>query len=171
VDLSSDGRRCGWREYGGLLAIFTSSLQVSARSQWRDYTDPRYCGSSPTESATLASGKLASALEAIFGERIATGPVGSLFNTATDLTPGHPRYFKMAWASWRVREIGLRLLATANDPSGEAVVLDGNGNVVGGPHVLGNGNIVGLAANSNGSRFAALINSAGVQQVVLSTAY
>jgi len=33
--------------------------------------------------------------------------------------------------------------------------------------VLGSGNVLRLAANSNGSRFAALIGSAGVQQVVL----
>ena len=60
-----------------------------------------------------------------------------------------------------------RLLAAANDSSGEAVVLDGNGNVVGGPQVIGSGNVISVAANSNGSRFVALISSGGAQQVVL----
>ena len=50
---------------------------------------------------------------------------------------------------------GTRLLAAANDSSGGAVVLDGNGNVISGPQILGSGNVTSLAANSNGSRFGA----------------
>jgi hypothetical protein len=62
---------------------------------------------------------------------------------------------------------GTRLLATANDSSGGAVVFDGSGNVVSGPQILGSGNVASVTANTNGSRFAALISAAGVQQVML----
>ena len=169
VDLSSDGATL-WvgTNTEELFAIFTSSLQVSARYPMAGITPiPGIVFNRPTEALTLASGKLALRLRQSSASESLLALWDPSSNTATDLTSKAPAVFQNGLGVMARSGDRSRLLATANDSSGEAVVLDGNGNVVGGPQVLGSGNIIGLAANSNGSRFAALINSAGVQQVVL----
>jgi IPT/TIG domain-containing protein len=168
VDLSSDGATL-W--VGGnteeLLAISTVSMQVSARYPMAGLLPiPGVVFNRPKEALTLASGKLALRLRQSSASESLLALWDPSSNTATDLTSRAPAVFQNGLGVM-ARSDRSRLLAAANDSSGEAVVLDGNGNVVGGPQVLGSGNILGLTANSNGSRFAAVINSGGVQQVVL----
>src|SRR5579859_2244033 len=169
VDLSSDGATL-WvgTNTEELLAVSTSSLQVSARYPITGVTPiPGVVFDRPREALALVSGKLALRLRqsAASESLLALWDPGS--NTATDLTPLAPAVFQNGLGPMVRSGDRTRLLAAANDSSGEAVVLDGNGNVAGGPQVLGSGGIIGLAANSNGSRFAALISSAGMQQAVL----
>jgi hypothetical protein len=169
VDLSSDAATL-W--VGGnteeLLAISTSSLQVSARYPMAGLSPiPGVVFNRPREALTLGSGKLALRLRQSTASESLLALWDPSSNTATDLTSRAPAVFQSGLGAMVRSGDRTRLLAAANDSSGEAVVLDGNGNVAGGPQVLGSGNIIGLAVNTNGSRFAALINSAGVEQVVI----
>jgi hypothetical protein len=169
VDLSSDGATL-WvgASTEELLAISTTSLQVSARYPMAGLSPiPGVVFNRPTEVLALASGKLALRLRQSSASESLLALWDPSSNTATDLTSRAPAVFQNGLGVMARSGDRSRLLVAANDSSGEAVVLDGNGSVVGGPQVLGGGNVLGLAANSNGSRFAALINSAGVQQVVL----
>jgi len=169
VDLSSDGATL-WVGTGTeeLLAISTVSMQVSARYPMAGLLPiSGVVFDRPREALTLTSGQLALRLRQSSAGESLLALWDPASNTAIDLTPRAPGVFQNGLGVMARSGDRSRLLAAANDSSGEAVVLDGNGNVVGGTQVLGSGNILGLAANSNGSRFAALINSAGVQQVVL----
>ena len=169
VDLSSDGATL-WvgTDTEELLAVSTVNLQVIARSPMAGLSPiPGIVFNQPSEALALAGGKLALRLRQSAASESLLALWDPSSNTATDLTSRAPAVFQNGLGVMARSGDRTRLLAAANDSSGEAVVLDGNGSVVGGPQVLGSGNIMGLAANMNGSRFAALINSAGVQQVVL----
>jgi IPT/TIG domain len=169
VDLSGDGATL-WvgTNTEELLAISTSRLQVSARFPMAGISPiPGVVFNRPREALALASGKLALRLRQSSASESLLALWDPASNTATDLTPRAPAVFQNGLGVMARSGDRTRLLAAANDLSGEAIVLDGNGNVVGGPLVLGAGSITSLAANSNGSCFAAVINSAGVQQVAL----
>ncbi|HWY09531.1 MAG TPA: IPT/TIG domain-containing protein [Candidatus Acidoferrales bacterium] len=169
VDLSSDGATL-WvgTATEELLAISTANLQLIARYPMAGLSPiPGVVFNRPREALALASGKLALRLKQSSASESLLALWDPSSNTATDLTSPAPAVFQNGLGVMARSGDRTRLLAAANDSSGEAVVLDGNGNLVGGPQVLGSGNIIGLAANTNGSRFAALISSAGVQQVVL----
>jgi len=169
VDLSSDGARL-WvgTNTEELLAISTSNLQVSARYPIAGLSPiPGAVFNRPKEALALAGGKLALRLRQSAASESLLALWDPVPNAATDLTPLAPAVFQNGLGVMVRSADRTRLLAAANDSSGEAVVLDGNGNVVGGPQVLGSGGITSLGANSNGTRVAALISSAGVQQLAL----
>ena len=167
VDLSSDGATL-WvgTNTEELLAISTSNLQVSARYPIAGLSPiPGAVFNRPKEALALAGGKLALRLRQSAASESLLALWDPVPNATTDLTPRAPAVFQNGLGVVVRSADRTRLLAAANDSSGEAVVLDGNGNVVGGPQVLGSGSITSLGANSNGTRFAALISSAGVQQL------
>lgn len=58
-------------------------------------------------------------------------------------------------------------IVAANDSSGNLAVLAMNGGLVVGPKSLGTGSIAWMAANSDGSRFAAVFSFGGTTQVLL----
>ena len=151
-----------------LLAISTNSLQVILRYPMAGVSPiPGVVFNRPREALTLTSGKIALRLRQSSASESLLALWDPTSNTATDLTSRAPAVFQNGLGVMVRSGDATRLFAAANDSSGEAVVLDTNGNVVGGPQVLGNGNIVSLAANSTGSRLAALINSSGAQQILL----
>jgi hypothetical protein len=169
VDLSSDDATL-WVGTGTeeLLAISTSSLQVSARYPIAGLSPiPGTVFNRPKEALALAGGQVGLRLRQSSASESLLSLWNPTSNTAIDLTPRAPAVFQNGLGVMVRSGDRTRLLAAANDSSGEAVVLDGNGNVAGGPQVLGSGSIIGLAANSNGTRFAALINSSGAQQLGL----
>src|SRR6202795_1902335 len=169
VDLSSDGATL-WvgTDTEQLLGISTVSLQVIVRYPMAGLSPiPGEVFNHPTEALPLAGGKLALRLRQSSASESLLALWDSSTNTAMDLTSRAPAVFQNGLGVMARSGDRTRLFAAANDSSGEAVVLDGNGNVVGGPQVLGSGDVISLAANTNGSRFAALIGSAGVQTVVL----
>jgi hypothetical protein len=169
VDLSEDGATL-WvgTSTEELLSIATSSLQVSARYPMAGVSPiPGVVFNRPREALALAGGKLALRLRQSAASEFLLALWDPVSKSATDLTPRAPGVFQNSLGVMARSGDGTRLLAAANDSSGGAVVLDGNGNVVGGPQILGSGNITSVAANSDGTRFAALINAAGVQQVML----
>ena len=169
VDLSGDGTTL-WvgTETEMLLKISTSNLQVIERYPMAGTSPiPGVVFNRPREALPLASGKLALRLRQSSASESLLALWDPISNTLTDLTPRAPTVFQNGLGAMARAGDRTRLLAASNDSSGEAVVLDGNGNVFAGPQVLGNGSIAAVAANSNGSRYAALVNSAGAQQVVL----
>ncbi|HET7105557.1 MAG TPA: IPT/TIG domain-containing protein [Candidatus Acidoferrum sp.] len=169
VDLSGDGATL-WVGTGTelLLKISTTSLQVIARYPMAGTSPiPGLVFNRPREALPMASGKIALRLRQSSASESLLALWDSVSNSAVDLTPRAPTVFQSGLGVMAGSGDRTRLLAAANDSSGEAVVLDGNGNLVAGPQALGSGNIVAVAANSNGSRYAAIVNSAGVQQVVL----
>jgi hypothetical protein len=169
VDLSGDGATL-WvgTSTEELLSISTSSLQLSARYPMAGVSPiPGVVFNRPREALVLAGGKLALRLRESAASESLLALWDPALKIATDLTPRAPGVFQNGLGVMARSGDGTRLVAAANDSSGGAVVLDGNGNVVSGPQILGSGNVASVEANSNGSRFAALINAAGVQQVVL----
>jgi IPT/TIG domain len=169
VDLSGDGTTL-WVGTGteDLLTISTGSLQLNARFPMAGLSPiPGVVFNRPREALTLASGKLALRLRQSSASESLLALWDPASNTATDLTSRAAAVFQNGLGVMARSGDRTRLLAAANDSTGEAVVLDGSGNVVGGPQVMGSGTINALAVNSNGSRFAALISSAGVQQIGL----
>jgi hypothetical protein len=169
VDLSADGATL-W--VGTVTeevdAVSTASLQAIARYPMVGLSPiPGIVFNRPTEVLPLAGGKLALRLRQSAASEALLALWDPASNSATDLTSLAPAVFQNGLGVMARSGDRTRLLAAANDASGEAAVFDGNGNVVGSPQVIGGGNVVGLAANSNGSRFVALINSAGVTTAVL----
>jgi IPT/TIG domain len=169
VDLSGDGTTL-WvgTSTEELLSISTSSLQVSGRYPITGVSPiPGVVFNRPREALVLAGGKLALRLRQSAASESLLALWDPVSRIATDLTPRAPGVFQNGLGVMARSGDGTRLLAAANDASGGAVVLDGNGSVVSGPQILGSGNVGSVAVNSNGSRFAALINGAGGQQVAL----
>src|SRR5580704_546436 len=152
-----------------LLAVSASSLQVIARYPMTGVSPiPGVVFNRPKEALALASGKLILRLRQSSANESLLALWDPASNSAMDLTPRAPAVFQSGLGVMVRSGDRTRLLAAANDSSGEAVVLDGNGNVIAGPQVLGGGSVIScVAANSNGSRFAALISSAAAQQVAL----
>jgi IPT/TIG domain len=169
VDLSADGATL-WvgTDTEEVVAVSTASLQVIARYPMAGLSPiPGIVFNRPTEALPLAGGKLALRLRQSAASESLLALWDPASNTATDLTPRAPAVFQNGVGVMVRSGDRTRLLAAANDASGEAVVFDGNGNAVGSPRVVGSGNVIGLAANSNGTRFAALVGSGGVETVVL----
>jgi len=88
-------------------------------------------------------------------------------NSLQDLTAAAPAVFQQGVGPLARSEDHAKVLAAANDSSGEVALFDATGNVVGGPLALGTGNITGLAANPDGSRFAVVFVAGGNTQVLL----
>ena len=87
-------------------------------------------------------------------------------NSLTDLTPAAPAVFQQGVGVLARSGGHSKVLAAANDSSGEVAVFDSNGNVVAGPVTLGTGTIPWAAANNDASRFAVVFSSAGSFQVL-----
>jgi hypothetical protein len=169
VDLSTDGATL-WvgTNTEELLAVSAGSLQVIERYPMAGVSPiPGVVFDRPREALALAGGKLALRLRQSGASESLLALWDPASKTATDLTARAPSVFQNGLGVMVGSGDRTRWLASANDASGEAVVLDANGNVGAGPQVLSSGNVLSLAANSNGSRFAALVSSSGVGKLVL----
>jgi hypothetical protein len=92
----------------------------------------------------------------------------SASNTFTNLTPLAPAVFQNGVGVLARSRDHTRVLAAANDSSGELVVFDGSGNLLAGPQAPVSGVISAAAANFDGSRFAiANVQGNGVQILLL----
>lgn len=169
VDLSSDAATL-WVGTGTeeLVAVSTADLQVRARYPMAGLSPtPGVVFNRPTEAIGLASGKVALRLRKSSVSESLLALWDPASNTATDLTTIAPAVFQNGLGVMARSGDRTCLLAAANDASGELVVLDSNGDVAAGPRVIGNGAISAVTANSNGTRFAAVLNAGGAQQVLL----
>ena len=169
VDLSSDAATL-WvaTNTEELLAVNAASLQVKARYPMVGLSPiPGVVFNRPTEAIGLASGKVALRLRHSSASESLLALWDPASNTATDLTSTAPAVIQNGLGVMVRSGDRTRLLAAANDVSGEVVALDSSGNVVAGPRVIGNGAISAAAANSNGTQFAAILSAGGAQQVLV----
>ncbi len=169
VDLSSDAATL-WvgTNTEELLAVNTASLQVKARYPMVGLSPiPGVVFNRPTEAIGLASGKVALRLRQSSASESLLALWDPASNTATDLTSTAPAVFQNGLGVMVRSGDRTRLLAAANDVSGEVVVLDSSGNAIAGPRVIGNGAISAAAANSNGTQFAVILSAGGGQQVLV----
>jgi hypothetical protein len=169
ADLSADGTTV-WigTVTEQVAAIDTSSLQVKARYEISGLQPlPNILFDRPEELLALSSGRLLMRLrQSQTGESLLALWTPSS-NTLINLTPTEPQLFQNGLGAMARTGNQSKIVVAASDASGELAVYDSNGNILAGPHGLGNGTIPLVAANPDGSRFAALFVSNGTSQVVV----
>ena len=151
-----------------VAAIDTSSLQVKARYEIGGLQPlPNTLFDRPEELLALSRGKLMMRLrQSQTGESLLALWAPSS-NTLTNLTTTEPQLFQNGLGAMARTGNHSKVLVAASDASGELAVYDANGNVVAGPHGLGTGTIPLVAANPDGTRFAAVFVGNGSSQVLL----
>ncbi len=169
ADLSSDGATV-WigTVTEQIAAIDTSSLQVKARYEITGLQPlPNTLFDRPEELLALSSGKLMMRLrQSQTGEGLLALWTPSS-NTLANLTFTEPQLFKNGLGAMARTGDQRKVLVAASDGSGELAVYDANGNILGGPHGVGNGTIPLVAANPDGTRYAVVFVSNGASQVLL----
>jgi hypothetical protein len=151
-----------------VAALDTTSLQIKSRYEITGLQPlPNTLFDRPEELLALASGKLMMRLrQSQTGEALlALWDPSS--NTLTNLTSTAPQLFQSGLGAMARTGDQTKVLVAANDASGELAIYDSNGNVVAGPNGLGSGTIPLVAANPNGSGFAAVFSANGATQVLL----
>lgn len=169
ADLSSDGATL-WvgTSTEQLLSISAAYLQIQSRYPIAGLSPiPGSVFNRPREVLFLSSGKLALRLRQSSASESLLALWDPASNTATNLTSLASAVFQNGLGVMARSADRTRLVAAANDTSGELVVFDPNGNVVAGPLSLGAGTISALAANSGGTSFAAIFSIGGAQNVLL----
>jgi hypothetical protein len=169
VDLSIDGTTL-WvgTSLEEILAIDTSALQVKGRYPVSGITpSPGTTFIRPTEALALSSGQLLVRLRQPASAEALLCLWNPATNTFADLTSVAPAVFQNGVGVLARSGDHTRVLATANDASGELAVFDSNGNLVVGPVAPMAGAISAAAANSDGTVFAAAVAAGGGTQVLL----
>jgi DNA-binding beta-propeller fold protein YncE len=151
-----------------IVAIDTSSLRVRNRYSLEGLTPlPGTIFSRPVEVLSLSNGKSMVRLRQPVSSEALLALWDPASNSLTDLTSTAPALFQQGVGVLARSGDHSRVLAAANDSSGELALFDSGGHVVAGPLTLGAGLILRIAANSDGSRFAALFASNGATQLLL----
>jgi hypothetical protein len=169
ADLSADGTTV-WigTVTEQVAAIDTASLQVKARYEITGQQPlPNTLFDRPEELLALANGNLMMRLrQSQTGESLLALWEPSS-NTPTNLTSTEPQLFQNGLGVMARTGDYTQLIVAAGDSSGGVAVYNANGSVVAGPHSVGTGTIPLVAANSDGSMFAAVFDSNGASQVLL----
>ena len=150
------------------VAIDTSTLQVkSRRAIPLPLTPPGTVFDRPEELLTLANGKILMRLH----EQVSAASLLAFWdptsNLLNDLTSAAPQLFHDGLGTMARTGDHTKVVVAASDSSGLLALFDSNGNIFTGPLVLGNGSIPFVAANADGSRFAAVLVSNGLPQLFL----
>jgi hypothetical protein len=169
VDISPDG---GTIWVGSVTervsAIDTSSLQVTASFTVPPLTPiPNTVFDRPEEVLALAGGNFLLRLRQSANAEALMALWSPGTNSPMDLTSAEPQLFQNGLGAMARSGDGTRVLVAASDGSGEIAVFDNNGNAVAGPRGLGGGTLPQIAANADGSRFAAELIANGTPQVYL----
>ena len=169
VDLSSDGQTL-WvgTTTEQILQVNASSLQVTARYPVAGLTPiPNTVFIRPTEVLALSSGQaLVRLRQAAVSESLLAlwNPASNNFANLTSLAPA---VFQNGLGVLARSGDHSRVLAAANDTTGEVALFDANGNLLASPQVPLAGVISVAAANANGTQFAIAVTAGGVSQVLL----
>jgi hypothetical protein len=169
ADLSADGSTV-WigTALERIVAIDTSSLQIRNRYSLAGLTPlPGAIFSRPVEVLSLSNGKCMLRLRQPVSSEALLALWDPASNSLTDLTSTAPALFQQGVGVLARSGDHSRVLASANDSSGELALFDSGGNVAAGPLTLGSGLILRIAANSDASRFAAVFASGGNTQLLL----
>src|SRR5258708_5144512 len=88
-------------------------------------------------------------------------------NSLVNLTSVQPALFQNGLGAMARTADHTKIFMAANDASGESAIFDANGNAIAGPHGFGAGTIPLVAANPDGTRFAAEFVSGAAAQIIL----
>ncbi len=150
------------------VAIDTTSLQIKSRSEIAGLLPlPNTLFDRPEELLALSNGSFMMRLRQSQAQESLLALWNPSSNSLTNLTPTEPQLFQNGLGAMARTGDHTKVLVAASDSSGELAVYDSNGNVIAGPHGLGNGTIPLVAANADGTRFAAVFLSNGSTQVLL----
>lgn len=169
ADLSSDGTTV-WigTARNEIVAVDPLSLSVRNRYAPAGLTPiPNEIFDRPIEILSLSSGNVMVRLHQPVSAEALLALWSPASNSLTDLAPTAPAVFQQGVGALARSGDYSRVLAAANDSSGELVLFDSGGNVVAGPVTMGSGAIPWVAANNDGSRFAAVFAAGGNTQVFL----
>jgi len=170
ADLSADGSTV-WigTTLERIVAIDSASLRIRNRFSLAGLTHPLLATifSRPVEVLALSNGKSMVRLRQPVSSEALLALWDPASNSLTDLTSTAPAVFQQGVGVLARSGDHSKVLAAANDSSGELAVYDSGGNVVVGPLTLGAGLIPLTAANSDASRFAAVFSASGSTQLLL----
>jgi hypothetical protein len=169
ADLSADGATV-WigTSLQEIVALDATTLNVKARYLLPGLTPlPNTIFDRPVEVLALANGKSMVQLRQAVSSEALLALWDPATNTLSNLTSMAPALFQQGVGALARSGDHSKVLAAANDASGELGVFDGGGNVVAGPVTVGTGLISRVASNADGSRFAAVFASGGNTQVLL----
>lgn len=169
ADLSSDGTTV-WigTARNEIVAVDPISLSVKNRYAPAGLTPvPKTIFDRPIEILSLSSGNAMVRLRQPVSAEALLALWDPASNSLTDLAPAAPAVFQQGAGALARSGDYSRVLAAANDFSGELALFDSGGNVVAGSVTMGTGTIPWAAANIDGSRFAVVFVAGGNTQVLL----
>jgi DNA-binding beta-propeller fold protein YncE len=168
ADISSDGATV-WigTSLQHIAAIDAATLHLKARYLLAGLTPLRgTVFNRPVEVLSLANGKAMVRLRQPVSSEALLALWDPVSNALTDLTSAAPVVFQQGVGVLARSGDHSKILAAANESSGELAVFDAAGNLAAGPQTLGAGLIAKVAANPDGSRFAVVFASNGSTQLL-----
>src|SRR5713101_7820717 len=169
ADISADGATV-WigAALEQIVAIDTSTLKIRNRYALAGLTPlPGTIFSRPVEVLSLSNGKSMVRLRQPVSSQALLALWDPASNLLTDLTSTAPALFQQGVGALACSGDHSKVLAAANDSSGELALFDSGGKVLAGPLTLGTGLLTRIAANADGSRFAALFAASASTQLLL----
>jgi hypothetical protein len=169
ADLSADGATV-WigTAIEQIFAMDTPTLKIRNRYALAGLTPlPGTIFSRPVEVLSLSNGKAMVRLRQPVSSEALLALWDPASNSLTDLTSTAPSLFQQGVGVLARSGDHSRVLAAANDSSGEIALYDSNGHVIAGPLALGTGLLRILAVNSDGTRFSAIFAASGGTQLLL----
>ena len=169
ADLSADGATV-WigTALDKIVAVDPVSLTVKNRfSQGGLMPIPNTLFDRPIEVLALSNGKAVVRLRQSATSEALLALWDPASNFLTNLTPAAPAVFQQGVGALARSGDHSKVLAAANDSSGELVLFDSSGNVSAGPLTVGTGTIPWAAANNDTTRFAVAFLTGTNAQVLL----
>jgi hypothetical protein len=169
ADLSADGSTV-WigTSLDQIVAIDTTLLQIRNRYLLAGLTPlPSTTFDRPVEVLSLSNGKCMVRLRQPVSSEALLALWDPSSNSLTNLTSAAPALFQQGVGVLARTGDHTKVLAAANDSSGELALFDSSGKVIAGPLTIGTGLISKTAANPDGSKFAVLFAAGGSTQIVL----
>lgn len=169
VDISQDGSTI----WAGsvterIFAIDTTALQVTSSYTVPALTPiPNSVFALPEEVMSMGNGNFYLRLRQSATAEALLALWTPSANAPSNLTNVEPQLFQNGLGVMARSGDAMHVLIGASDSSGELALFDANGNVTAGPRGLGAGTLPLLAANANGSEFAALLLTNGNSQLYL----
>jgi len=169
ADLSADGATL-WvgTALDKVVSVDPAALSITNRYTLSGLTPiPNTIFNRPEEVLALSSGKSMVRLRQPASPEALLALWDPVANSLTNLTSAAPAVFQQGVGVLARSGDHSKVLAAANDSSGELALFDSGGNVVAGPFSVGTGAIPFAAANNDASRFAVALASGGNVQFFL----
>ena len=169
ADLSADGATL-WigTSLDKIVSADSASLSIKNRYTLPGLTPiPNTIFNRPEEVLALSNGKVIVRLRQPVSSEALLALWDPASNSLADLTSNAAAIFQQGVGVLVRSGDHSKILAAANDSSGEIAVFDSNGNVIAGPLSIASGSIPFAAANNDASRFAVVLASGGSVQLFL----